>query len=77
MGWTHQQGHRGRRGVQRGGVFLAVKEEWRAEMHKVKTDSRGGEQGLGQVTVLSSAICGPHLLLNSENSEIPKFRNYC
>jgi hypothetical protein len=40
-GWTHQQGHRGRRGLIRGGVFLAVQEQWRAEMHEVKTDRRG------------------------------------
>ena len=41
MGWTHQQGHKGRQGLRRGGVFLAVKEQWRAEMHKVEVDSRG------------------------------------
>ena len=41
MGWTHQQGHKGKQGIRRGGTFLAVQEKWRAEMHKVKTDSRG------------------------------------
>ena len=41
MGWTHQQGHKGKQGIRRGGTFLAVQERWRAEMHKVKTDSRG------------------------------------
>ena len=41
MGWTHQQGHKGKQGIRRGGTFLAVQEQWRADMHKVKTDSRG------------------------------------
>ena len=41
MGWTHQQGHKGKLGTRRGGTFLAVQEKWRAEMHKVKADSRG------------------------------------
>ena len=41
MGWTHQQGHKGKMGIRRGGTFLAVQEKWRAEMHKVKADSRG------------------------------------
>ena len=35
MGWTHQQGHKV------GKPFIAVKEDWRAEMHKVRTDRRG------------------------------------
>ena len=41
MGWTHQQGHKVGKGLRRGGTFLAVKEDWRAEMHKVRTDRRG------------------------------------
>jgi hypothetical protein len=41
MGWTHQQGHKVGKGLRRGGTFLAVKEDWRAEMHKVRTDKRG------------------------------------
>ena len=41
MGWTHQQGHKGKQGIRGGGAFLAVQEKWRAEMHKVKADSRG------------------------------------
>ena len=41
LGWTHQQGHKGKMGIRRGGTFLAVQEKWRAEMHKVKADSRG------------------------------------
>ena len=41
MGWTHQQFHEGKLGIRRGGTSLAVPEKWRAEMHKVKTDSRG------------------------------------
>ena len=41
MGWTHQQGHKGKQGIRRGGTFLAVQERWRVEMHKVETDSRG------------------------------------
>ena len=41
IGWTHQQGHTGKHGIRRGWTFLAVQEQWRAEMHKVKTDSRG------------------------------------
>ena len=41
MGWTHQQGHKGKQGIRRGGTFLVVQEKWRAKMHKVKTDSRG------------------------------------
>ena len=40
MGWTHQQGHKGRKGIRRGGSFLAVQERWKAEMHRVKVDSR-------------------------------------
>jgi hypothetical protein len=39
MGWTHQQGHKVGNGLKRGGTFIAVKEDWRAEMHKVRTDS--------------------------------------
>ena len=30
----------GQAGNQKGGTFLAVQEQWRAEMHKVKTDNR-------------------------------------
>jgi hypothetical protein len=41
MGWTHQQGHKVGKGLRRRGTFLAVKEDWRAEMHKVRTDRRG------------------------------------
>jgi hypothetical protein len=41
MGWTHQQGHKVGKGLRRGGTFIAVKEDWRAEMHKVRTDRRG------------------------------------
>ena len=41
MGWTHQQGHKGKLGFRRGGTFLAVQEKWRAEIHKVTSDSRG------------------------------------
>ena len=41
MGWTHQQGHKVNKGLRRGGTFIAVKEDWRAEMHKVRTDNRG------------------------------------
>ena len=41
MEWTHQQGHKGKKGIRRGGTFMAVQEKWRAEMHKAKTDSRG------------------------------------
>ena len=41
MGWTHQQGHKVDKGLRRGGTFLAVREDWRAEMHKVRTDKRG------------------------------------
>ena len=41
MGWTHQQGHKVGKGLRRGGTLIAVKEDWKAEMHKVKTDSRG------------------------------------
>ena len=41
MGWAHQEGHKGKRGIRRRGTFLAVQEKWRAEMHKVMTDSRG------------------------------------
>ena len=40
-GWTHQQGHKGKHGIKRGGAFLAVQEQWRAEVHRVKTGSRG------------------------------------
>ena len=41
MWWTHRQGHKVNRGLRTGGTFIAVKEDWRAEIHKVKTDSRG------------------------------------
>ena len=41
MGWTHQQEHKGKQGFRRGGTILVVQKRWRAEMHKVKTDSRG------------------------------------
>ena len=40
MGWTHQQGHKGKQGIRRGGAFLTVQEQWRAEVHKVKSDNR-------------------------------------
>ena len=40
MEWTHQQGHKVDKGLRRGGTFIAVKEDWRAEMHKVRTDRR-------------------------------------
>ena len=47
MGWTHQQGHNVNKGLRRGGTFIAMKEDWRAEMHKVRTDSRGpGGEGM-------------------------------
>ena len=41
MGWTHQQGNKVDKELRRGGIFIAVKEGWRAEMHKVRTDRRG------------------------------------
>ena len=66
MGWTHQQGHKGKQGIRRGGTLLAVQERWRAEMHKVKTDSRGwgryvmremlGKSGASMVVVTTFAI---------------------
>ena len=41
IGWARQQGYKGKKGIRRGGSFLAVQEKWKAEMHRVKTDSRG------------------------------------
>ena len=41
MGWTHQHGHKVDKGLRRGGTFITVKEDWRAEIHKART-GRGG-----------------------------------
>ena len=41
MGWTHQQGRKVGNGLRRRCTFIAVKEDWRVEMHKVRTDRRG------------------------------------
>ena len=54
-GWTHQQGHKVGKGLRRGGTRIAVKEDWRAEMHKVRTDSR--EWGRYAIRELKGRSC--------------------
>ena len=64
MGWTHQQGHKVGKGLRRGGTFIAVKEGWRAEMHKVRTDRRGWgryvirELNIGEEWCINGSHCG-------------------
>jgi hypothetical protein len=73
MGWTHQQGHKVGKGLRRGGTFIAVKEDWRAEMHKVRTDSRGwGRYVIRELkgrNGASMAIVSLYLPTGSDNKE--------
>jgi hypothetical protein len=87
LGWTHQQGHKGKKGIRRGGVFLAVAEPWRAEMHKVRTDSRGWgryvmREMLGLINYCRMQLhilnerCTLGVLLHTNLAQLP-FRSEC